>query len=76
MPALDLAKAQVNAVPHVVDSVCQSCRKCALAASAVARRSCRSMRVSRRPSTANLCYGCHEFVPTCPQGAIVLNGRE
>ena len=76
MPALDLAKAQVNAVPHVVDSVCQSCRKC------VARSVCRSKAILQIDAgeppfiDGNLCYGCHVCIPACPQGAIVLNGQE
>jgi MinD superfamily P-loop ATPase len=68
-------KAQVTAIPHVVDDLCHACRKC------LARDVCRSKAILQidpgEPPfiDPNRCYGCNACIPACPNGAIVLNGR-
>ena len=41
MPVLDTTRAQVTAIPHVVDALCQVCDKC------LARDVCRSKAILR-----------------------------
>jgi MinD superfamily P-loop ATPase len=75
MPVMDMTKAQVTAIPHVVDDLCQACRKC------LARKVCRTKAILQLDPgeppfiDASLCYGCHTCIPACPHGAIVLNGK-
>jgi len=74
MPVMDFTKAQVTAIPHVVDEKCALCRKC------LARKVCKSKAIVRIDPEeppfidASRCYGCHLCITTCPHGAIVLNG--
>jgi MinD superfamily P-loop ATPase len=69
----DLGKAPAGAVPHVVDELCNACRKW------LARSVCRTKAILKidpgEPPfiDGNLCYGCLACVPVCPQGAIVLD---
>ena len=76
MAVLSNVKAQVTDVPHVVDDLCQACRKC------LARKVCRSKAILQidpgEPPfiDPSLCYGCRACIPACPHGAIVLNGRD
>jgi len=75
MPIMEFTKAQVTAIPHIVDELCHACRKC------VARKACRTKAIVQidpeEPPFINssLCYGCHACIPACPFGAIVLNGH-
>jgi MinD superfamily P-loop ATPase len=72
---MDLGKAPAAAVPHVMDELCNKCRKC------LARSVCRTKAILQidpgEPPfiDGNLCYGCLACIPVCPQGAIVLNER-
>jgi MinD superfamily P-loop ATPase len=72
MPVLDTTKAQVTAVPHVIDELCLACRKC------VARKVCRSKAILQLDPgeppfiDSNRCYGCRACIPACPNGAIAL----
>jgi MinD superfamily P-loop ATPase len=74
MPVGDMTKAQVTSIPHVVDELCQACRKCA------ARSVCRTKAILQidpgEPPfiDPSLCYGCRVCIPACPSGAIVLDG--
>jgi MinD superfamily P-loop ATPase len=76
MPVVDTTRAQITAIPHVVDELCQSCGKC------LARKVCRSKAILQLDPgeppfiDPNLCYGCHVCLPACPNGAIVLNGQD
>ena len=76
MAVLETTKAQVTTIPYVVDDLCQACRKC------VAREVCRSKAILQidpgEPPfiDPSRCYGCRVCIPACPNGAIVLNGRE
>ena len=73
MPGMESAKAQVTAIPRVVDDLCHSCRKC------LARKVCRTKAILQidpgEPPfiDASRCYGCLACIPACPQGAIVLD---
>jgi MinD superfamily P-loop ATPase len=73
MHVLDSTKAQVTAIPYVVDELCRACRKC------LARQVCRSKAILQLDPgeppyiDSNLCYGCRVCIPACPNGAIVLN---
>jgi MinD superfamily P-loop ATPase len=75
MGFLETTKAQVTAVPRVVDDLCVACRKCQ------ARSVCPSKAILQidpgEPPfiDPNRCYGCRACVPMCPNGAIVVNGR-
>jgi MinD superfamily P-loop ATPase len=75
MPWTNTTKAQVTAVPHVVDDLCHACRKC------LARDVCRTKAILQidpgEPPfiDPNRCYGCNACIPACPHGAIALNGR-
>ena len=75
MPVMEFTKAQVTAIPHVVDDLCHACRKC------VARKVCRTKAILQLDPEeppfidASRCYGCHACIPACPFGAIVLNGH-
>ena len=75
MSVLETTKAQVTSIPHVVDDLCQSCRKC------LARTVCRSKAIVQidpgEPPfiDPSRCYGCRACIPACPNGAIVLNGQ-
>jgi MinD superfamily P-loop ATPase len=76
MPVLDTTKAQVTAIPHVVDALCQVCGKC------VARDVCRSKAILRIDPDEppfidpNRCYGCRVCIAACPHGAIVAGDQE
>jgi len=76
MPFMQSTKAQVTAIPHVVDEHCQACHRC------LARKVCRTKAILQidpgEPPfiDASLCYGCHSCIPACPHGAIVLDGHE
>ena len=75
MPVMDMTKAQVTAIPQVVDDLCQACRKC------LARNVCRTKAILQLDPgeppfiDASLCYGCRACIPACPNGAIVLKGK-
>jgi MinD superfamily P-loop ATPase len=75
MTFMNRTKAQVTAVPHIIDDLCLSCRKCQ------ARTVCKSKAILQIDPDeppfidANLCYGCHLCLPACPVGAIVLNAQ-
>lgn len=75
MPVLESTKAQVAAIPVVMDDLCQACHRCA------ARKVCRTKAILQidpgEPPfiDASLCYGCHACIPACPYRAISLNGR-
>ena len=62
MAVLDTTRAQVAAIPHVVDALCQVCDKC------VARGVCRSKAIVRIDADEppfidpNRCYGCRVCV--------------
>jgi MinD superfamily P-loop ATPase len=72
---IDNTRAQLTAVPRVVDELCSACRKC------VARGACRSKAILQidpgEPPfiDPNLCYGCNACIPACPNGAIQLDDR-
>jgi MinD superfamily P-loop ATPase len=74
MSVMGSTKAQVTAIPRVVDELCQVCGKC------LARTVCRTKAILQidpgEPPfiDANLCYGCHVCLSACPHQAIVLNG--
>lgn len=76
MSIMDRTKAQVTAIPRVVDDLCLACRKCQ------ARTVCRTKAILQidpgEPPfiDANLCYGCLACIPACPQGAIMLEGQQ
>ena len=76
MPFMQSTKAQVTAIPYVVDEHCQACRRC------LARKVCRTKAILQIDPDeppfidASLCYGCHSCIPACPYGAIVLDGHE
>lgn len=75
MPFMQSTKAQVTAIPHVVDERCQACHLC------LARKVCRTKAILQIDSDeppfidASLCYGCLACIPACPNGAIVLDGN-
>lgn len=75
MAVVESTKAQVTAVPRVVDELCQVCPQC------VARTVCRTkaiMRIDRDEPPIidpSRCYGCQVCVAECPHGAIVAEGR-
>jgi MinD superfamily P-loop ATPase len=75
MAVHETIRAQVTAVPHIVDARCRACRKC------LAREVCRSKAILQidpgEPPfiDPNRCYGCRACIPACPQGAISLNGE-
>ncbi len=74
VPVLDTTKAQLAAIPYVVDELCQACRNC------LAREVCRSKAILQIDKgeppfiDPSRCYGCRACIPACPSGAIVLNG--
>lgn len=76
MPVIETTKAQVTAVPYIVDDLCKACGKC------LARASCRSKAILQLDPgeppfiDASRCYGCRTCIPACPHGAIVLNGYD
>jgi len=71
--AIQSAKAQVQAVPIVDATLCQSCSPCP------ARLVCKSkalMQLDRGEQAfvdASRCYGCNVCLPACPFGAVRLN---
>jgi len=73
---MESAKAQLGAVPRIVDERCQVCDRCP------ARSVCRSKALVRIDADeppfvdSSRCYGCQVCIPQCPYGAIVANGRE
>jgi len=75
MSGMDTAKAQVTAVPHVVDELCRACPQC------VARTVCRTkaiLRIDRDEPPfidPSRCFGCQVCVAECPHGAIVADGK-
>jgi MinD superfamily P-loop ATPase len=75
VPVVETTRAQVTAVPYVVDELCQACRKC------VARKVCRTKAILQIDPDeppfidANLCYGCLACIPACPHGAITWDGQ-
>lgn len=75
MPIIESTKAQVAAIPVVVDELCRACRVCP------ARKVCRTKAILQLDAgeppfvDASLCYGCHACIPACPHGAISLEGR-
>jgi formate dehydrogenase iron-sulfur subunit len=75
MPTIDLAKAQAQDVPQVMDELCQACRKC------LAREVCRTKAILQIDPDeppfvdASRCYGCRACIPACPNGAIMLNSQ-
>ncbi len=72
---VDNTKAQVTAVPRVVDDLCLRCDRC------LARHVCRTkaiLRIDRDEPPfidPSRCYGCQVCVAECPNGAIVVDGR-
>lgn len=76
MPVLESTKAQLTAIPHVVDALCQVCTKC------LARDVCRSKAIVRIDRDEppfidpNRCYGCRVCVTACPHGAIVAGSQQ
>ena len=74
MPVIEHTKAQVTAIPRVVDDRCQACRKC------LARTVCRTkaiLQIDRGEPPfidPSRCYGCRACIPVCPAGAIVVEG--
>ena len=75
MSFIQSTKAQVTAIPHVVDERCESCRRC------LARKVCRTKAILQIDPDeppfidASLCYACHACIPACPNGAIILEGQ-
>jgi MinD superfamily P-loop ATPase len=75
MPVVDTTKAQITAVPYVVDDLCQACGKC------LARSICRTKAILQLDPgeppfiDPNRCYGCRACIPACPHVAIVLSGQ-
>jgi MinD superfamily P-loop ATPase len=75
MPGMESSKAQITAIPRVVDDLCNACGKC------LARKVCRTKAILQidpgEPPfiDVNRCYGCLACIPACPQGAIQLNER-
>ena len=73
MPVIETTKTQVTAIPHVVDELCQVCRKC-LARTVCKSKAIRQLDLDEPPFIdASRCYGCHLCIPTCPQEAIALD---
>jgi dihydromethanopterin reductase (acceptor) len=76
MPVVETTKAQVTAIPRVIDELCLACPRCP------ARQVCRSkaiVQIDRGEPPfidPSRCYGCQVCIPACPHGAIALNGRE
>ena len=72
MSVIETTKTQVTAIPHVVDELCQVCRKC------LARTVCKSKAIVQLDPDespfidASRCYGCHLCITTCPYEAVVL----
>lgn len=73
MAVHETIRAQVTAVPRIVDERCRACRKC------LAREACRSKAILQidpgEPPfiDPNRCYGCRACIPVCPAGAIALD---
>jgi MinD superfamily P-loop ATPase len=73
MSVIETTKTQVTAIPHVLDELCHSCRKC------LARTVCKSKAIIQLDPDeppfidASRCYGCHLCITTCPHEAIVLD---
>jgi MinD superfamily P-loop ATPase len=76
MPVIESTRAQVTAVPQVMDDICRACKKC------VARQVCRTKAILQidpgEPPyiDSHRCYGCHLCIPACPHGAILRDGEE
>jgi len=70
MPVIQTTKAQTTDIPHVVDELCQACRKC------LAREACRSKAILQidpgEPPfiDPSRCFGCRACIPACPVRAI------
>jgi MinD superfamily P-loop ATPase len=75
MSVIETTKTQVTTVPHVMDELCQVCRKC------LARTVCKSKAIVQLDADespfidASRCYGCHLCITACPYEAIGLDGR-
>ncbi|MBN1484544.1 MAG: 4Fe-4S binding protein [Chloroflexia bacterium] len=74
MTFLQATNTAARVIPRVDSAICLSCARC------TARQACRTKALLQidpgEPPFVDpsLCYGCHQCLPACPAGAIVLPG--